>query len=295
MRSLLIVLVFFATSLSFSQELNSNVVVNAQLTGNENFQIFKTLENQLSEFVNKTQWTKRKFKTQERIDCNVVINITGQSGENFEATIQVQSSRPVYGSTYSTPIYNINDKDFSFRYLEFQNLIYNENLFESNLISVLAFHINMVLGLDADSFALNGGDQYFKQAQRIVNYSQQENYKGWKLEDGLQSRFALIDNLLSPAFKDFRTIMFDYHRKGMDVMSANKKDGKNEIALALTYFKKLNQTRSNSYLSRVFFDAKAEEIEQVFSGGPQIDIKNLIDILNRVAPTHASKWRNIKF
>ncbi|WP_299386381.1 DUF4835 family protein [uncultured Lacinutrix sp.] len=295
MRNLLILLVFFATSFGFSQELNCNVVVNAQLTGNENLQIYKTLEKQLTEFVNKTQWTKRKFKPQERIDCNIVINVTGQSGENFEASVQVQSSRPVFGSTYTTPVYNVNDKDFSFNYLEFQNLTYNENQYESNLISVLAFHINMVLGLDAESFSKEGGDPYFKQAQRIVNYSQQENFKGWKLEDGLQSKFALIDNILSPTFSDFRTVMYNYHRKGMDIMSTNNKDAKNEIALSLAYFRKMNANRPNSYLARVFFDAKAEEIEQIFSSGPSVDVTTLIDLLNRVAPTHASKWRNIKF
>ena len=295
MRNLFILLVFFATRFGFAQELNCNVVVNAQLTGNENFQIFKTLETQLNEFVNKTQWTKRKFKPQEAINCNIVINVTGLSGENFDASIQVQSSRPVFGSSYTTPIYNMNDKDFTFKYLEFQNLIYNENQYESNLISVLAFHINMVLGLDADSFSKEGGDVYYKQAQRITNYSQQENYKGWKLEDGLQSRFVLIDNILSPTFKDFRTVMYNYHRNGMDIMSQNTKDAKNEIVSALTFFKAMNANRPNSFLARVFFDAKAEEIEQIFSSGPNVEIADLIELLNRIAPTHASKWRNIKY
>lgn len=295
MRNLLILFVFFTTGFGYSQELNCNVVVNAQLIGNENLQVFKTLEGQLTEFVNKTQWTKTRFKPQERINCNIVINVTGQSGENFEASVQVQSSRPVFGATYTTPIYNINDKDFTFKYLEFQNLIYNENQYESNLMSVIAFHINMVFGLDADTFSERGGDAYFKQAQRIVNYSQQENTKGWKLEDGLQSRFALIDNILSPTFKDFRSLMYNYHRKGLDNMSTSTKDGKNEIVSALAYIKNMNNKRPNSYLARVFFDAKAEEIEQIFTSGPNVDVTDLIDILNRVAPTHASKWRNIKF
>ena len=295
MRNILILLLFICSTIGFSQELNCNVVVNAQLTGNENLQVFKTLENQLTEFVTKTKWTNKTVTPQERIDCNIVINITEYSGENYSASIQVQSSRPVFGSSYTTPIYNINDRDFSFQYLEFQNLIYNENQYESNLISVLAFHIYMVLGLDADSFAQNGGDTYFKQAQRIVNFSQQENYKGWKLEDGLQSRFALVDNILSPTFKEFRTIMYNYHRRGLDIMSESIKDGKNEVALSLNYFKAMNSRRPNSYLTRVFFDAKADEIQQIFSDGPSVDISSLLDVLNRVAPTHSSKWRNIKF
>lgn len=296
MRKFLIVLtVLLVSNLVTSQELNGNVVVNAQLTGNANAQIFKTLEKQLSEFLSNTKWTNKVFETQERIDCNMVININEFSGESFTASIQVQSSRPVYGSSYSTPVYNINDKNFRFNYLEFQNIIYNENQFESNLVSVIAFHVLILLGLDADTFELNGGDIYYKQAQRIVNYTQQEPYAGWKLEDGLQSRFALVDNMLSPAYKEFRTIVYDYHRKGMDVMSESTKEGKAAVASSLNFFKVMNRSRPNSYLARIFFDAKADEIEQVFSGGPNVDVASLIEILNRVAPTHSAKWRNIKY
>lgn len=295
MRNILLALIMCISFTGFSQELNCNVVVNAQLTGNENLQIFKTLEKQLNEFVNKTEWTKKKFGSQELIECSMVINVTGQSNDYFNASIQVQSARPVYGSTYTTPVYNINDKDFSFRYLEFQNLVYNPNQFESNLVSVLAFHIYMVLGLDADTFKLRAGDEYFKQAQNIVNYSQQEGLKGWKLEDGLQSRFILIDNILSPTYKDFRSVLYDYHRVGLDAMSESDKKAKFEIANAIIKMDAVHRQRPNSYLSRTFFDAKADEIEQIFSGGSNVDISKLVGILNRVAPMHSSKWRNIKF
>lgn len=295
MRNLILLFLLSLTTVGFAQELNCNVAVNAQLTGNENLQVFKTLENELKEFVTKTQWTKKSFEPQERIDCNIAITIKSYNGDNFTGTIQVQSSRPVYGSTYTTPVYNINDKEFSFNYIEFQNLIYNPNQYESNLVSVLAFHVYMILGMDAETFEKNGGDPYFKQAQRIVNFSQQEQFKGWKLEDGLQSRFALIDNILSPTFADFRTVMYNYHVRGLDVMSSDPKTGKNEIALAIGYFKEMSSRRPNSYLSRVFFDAKAEEIGQIYSGGPTVDIDNLVDVLNRVAPTHSDKWRAIKY
>ena len=295
MRNLLFLfLICFSISLQ-AQELNATVVVNAQLTGDENLQQFKTLEKQLKEFISSTKWTNKKVKPQERIDCNFVINIGEYSGNSYKATLQVQSSRPVFGSSYTTPIYNVNDKDFSFEYVEFQNLIYNPTQYASNLISVLAFHIHMILGMDAESFKKEGGDDYFRQAQNIVNFSQQENYAGWKLEDGLQSRFALIDNLLSPTFKEFRTVLYNYHRRGLDTMSDNQKDAKNEIAIALSLFNDMNRRRPNSYLLRVFFDAKAEEIEQIFSEGPSVDIANLVDTLNKVAPMHSSKWRNIKF
>jgi len=296
MRNIFIFLFLITCNVSmFAQEFNANVVVNAQLTGNENLQQFKTLENQLKEFISNTKWTNKTFQPQERINCNLVININEYSGNNYSATLQIQSSRPVFGSTYTTPVYNINDKDFSFEYVEFQNLIYNPNQYVSNLISVLSFHVYMILGMDADSFKVNGGDTYFKQAQNISNFSQQTGYSGWKLEDGLQSRFALIDNLMSPTYKEFREVMYNYHRRGLDQMSANLKDAKNEIALALLNFKEMNRRRPNSYLARIFFDAKAEEIEQVFSSGPSVDIVDLVDTLNKVAPMHSSKWRNIKF
>ncbi|WP_341214802.1 DUF4835 family protein [uncultured Wocania sp.] len=295
MRNIVIILLVCFGIKGFSQELNCKVVVNALQTGNENLQIFKTLEKQLNEFVNNTKWTNKSFANQERINCSMVISITDFSGEAFQGTLQVQSSRPVFGSSYSTPIYSFNDKDFTFRYLEFQNLSFNPNQFESNLISVLAFHIYMVLALDADSFSEKGGDSYYAQAQTITNYSQQENFKGWKVEDGLQSRFTLIDNVLSPTFKEYRDVMYNYHITGLDVMSEDAKGGKEQIAEALIQFKAMNSRRPNSFLLRTFFDAKADEIAQIFSDGPNVNISTLKETLQKIAPTQSSKWRNIKF
>lgn len=295
LRKLIIGFVLSFSAISIAQELNCTVVVNAQQTGNENLQIFNNLEKQLTEFINNTKWTDRTFGPQELINCSMNIIISEYSGEFFRASIQVQSSRPVYGSSYSTPLYNFNDRDFSFEYLEFQNLIYNPTQYTSNLISVLAFHVYMILALDADSYAKNGGQTYYKQAQTILNYSQQENFKGWKLEDGLQSRFVLIDNVLSTTFKEYRDIIYEYHRLGLDIMSEDTKDAKEQIANALVKFKAMNSRRPNSFLLRTFFDAKADEIVQIYSDGPQVNIANLKDILQKVAPTYSSKWRNIKF
>ncbi|MFV0564527.1 MAG: DUF4835 family protein [Flavobacteriaceae bacterium] len=289
--------VFFCLSVffGFSQELNCKVLVNATQTGNENLSIFKTLEKQLTEFVNNTKWTNRVFAPQERIDCSMVITVSKYNNEFFEATLQVQSSRPVYGSSYSTPVYNFNDKDFGFRYLEYQNLVFSPNQYESNLISVLAFHVYMILGLDADTFAENGGDAYFKQAQTIVNYSQQENYAGWKLQDGLQSRFALIDNILSPTYKEYRHVLYSYHREGLDTMSDNLQSGKQAVSTAVQEFNAINGRRPNAFVIRTFFDAKADEIEQIFADGPSVSITTLKQTLVKIAPTHSSKWLNIKY
>lgn len=295
MRSFIILLFIIKSVVGFSQALNCNVVVNARQTGNENLQIFKTLESQLTEFVNNTSWTNQTFSSQERINCSMNITITDYSGESFQGTIQVQSSRPVFGSSYTTPIYNFNDRDFSFRYLEFQNLIFNPNQYESNLVSVLAFHVYMILALDADSFSRGGGEAYYKQAQTIASYSRQDNYRGWKLEDGLQSKFALIDNILSTTFQEFRDVLYDYHREGLDVMGQNPKAGKEKIMTALKQFETMNSRRPNSFLLRTFFDSKADEISQIFSDGPNVNIANVKETLQKVAPMHNNKWQNIKF
>ena len=295
MHKFIYILAILFTTVSFSQELNCEIIVNAQQTGNENLQLFKNLERQLKEFVNNRTWTNKTFKPQERIVCNMVIIVEDYNSDLFQASIQVQASRPVYGSSFSTPVYNFNDPDFTFRYLEFQNLVYNPNQFESNLISVIAYHVYMILGLDADSFQLKGGDEYFKQAQTIVNYSQQTNFQGWKPEDGLQTRFQLVENILSPTYKEFRNVMYKYHIEGLDIMSEKSQQGKQNIANVIQQFSIMNNRRPNSFLLRTFFDTKAEEIEDIFSGGPKVNITKVISTLNRVAPLHSSKWRNISF
>lgn len=295
MRNLLLLFSFLFSTVIFSQELNCTVNVIAQQTGNENNVVFKTLEKQLNEFINNTQWTDKSFGAEERINCSMVINVTSYENDRFNATLQVSSSRPIFNSTYSSPVYNYNDREFNFQYLEFQNLVFNPRQFESNLISVLTFHVYMILGMDADSFALNGGDDYFAQAQTIANYSQQLNGQGWKLEDGLQSRFALIDNLLSPTFKEVRSTMYNYHIQGLDLMNSNTKKGKTQVISSLSELEKVHSRRPNSYLLRVFFDAKSDEVMDILSGGPSVNITETVDILNRIAPLHAQKWRRIKF
>jgi hypothetical protein len=295
MRKILLIIILCFSVSAYTQELNCNVVINAKQTGNPNLPVFKTLENQIREFVNNTKWTKRDYTNQERIECSIYINITDYASDIFNGTIQIQSSRPVYGSSYTTPVHNINDKDFTFKYLEFQNMIYNPNMFESNLISVLAFHVYMTIGVDADTFSPNGGQEYFNQAQIILNYSQGENTKGWKLSDGNQNRYALIDEMLSPLYQDYRTVMYEYHRGGMDMMYTDQKEAKTNIANSIISLESMNRARPNSYILRTFFDAKADEIQDVFSGGPNVEITKLVSALNNVAPMYSNQWRNIKY
>ena len=296
MHNKFLFIVFLFSLCLNSQELNCNVIVNAQQTGNENVQVFKTLEKQLNEFVNNTRWSSKIFETQERIDCSMVINIQNYQSDAFQASIQIQSARPVYDSFYSSTVYNFNDKDFNFNYLEYQNLNFNTTQFESNLVSVIAFHVHMILGMDADTYELNGGSSYYKQARDIVNYSQQSGFKGWEPPiGGAQTRSALINNILSPTLKDFHLVLFNYHFTGLDVMAKDVKKGKIALVNSLMKLENLNKSRPNSFLLRVFFDAKVDEITDVFSDGPSVNMAKLASMLTKVAPMHSSKWKNIKF
>ena len=248
----------------------------------------------MSEFVNKTDWTGQTFKQNEKVNCSMYITILSNNSDQFTATIQVQSSRPVFNSSYSSPVLNYNDKDFSFRYTEFENLIFNPTSFDSNLVSVLAFYSNIILGMDADTFVLQSGSPYFETAQNISNVAQQGGYKGWTQSDGNQNRYFLINDLLSPTFVGMRQTLFDYHT-GLDLMSQDLKSSKEKIKASLFNLSKLNSSRPNAFLTRIFFDAKSDEIVSIFSGGPSISIADLVENLNKVSPINSSKWALIKY
>ena len=294
-KNLLFVPIFFVSIFSYAQELNCSVYINAEQTGQPNNQIFRILETQLTEFINTTAWTDKSYKNQEKIECNMSIIISNFDSNLFTATIQIQSSRPVYGSSYTSPIYNYNDKQFNFSYVEFQPLVFNINSFTSNLISVIAFHVYTIIGLDADTFELNGGEPYFAIAKQIVNIAATSGFRGWKSTDGKQSRYSLNDALISQVYSEFHSAMYEYHINGLDLMSTSPRTAKTNIAGAINILKGINDRRPNSYLLRTFFDAKSDEIQSVFSDGPAVDITSLINNLNRMAPTKRSNWAEIKY
>lgn len=277
-----------------SQELNCTVTVNTQKLANANQQVFKTLETSISEFVNQTNWTGQVFKQNEKINCSMYITISSNDSDQFVATIQVQSSRLIYNSTYASPVLNFNDKDFNFRYTEFESLIFNPAEFSSNLVSVVSFYSYIILGMDADSFLPMAGDSYFDTAQNIANVAQQSGNKGWSQSDGNQNRYYLINDLKSPTYSDMRQSVYLYH-SGLDVMSNDLKVAKEKIKTSLLNLGKLNAVKPNAFLTRVFFDAKSDEIASIFSGGPNISITDLVDVLNKTSPLNSSKWAMIKY
>jgi uncharacterized protein DUF4835 len=291
----IICLLLLVTGFANAQELNCEVRINSDRVGATNQQIFKTLEKSLNEFVNKTKWSEQAYKSKERIDCSMFINVSSYSGDQFAATLQIQSSRPIYNSTYSSPVFNFNDKDFNFRYVEFENLFFDPNSFDSNLVSVLAFYANMIIGIDADTYSPMGGTDYFTAAQSIASVAQQSGYKGWSQQDGNQNRFFLITDMLSNTYGPIREVMYDYHLGALDTFGENTKAGKEKIKTVLMSLQKVYDLRPNAFLTRVFFDAKSDEILSIFSAGPSVNISDLTEMLNKLSPLNSSKWSSIKF
>ena len=295
MRKLFILFILLTSTFAKSQELNCTVVVNYDKITNANTQIFKTLQTSLNDFVNKNSWSEQTYKQNEKIYCNMFITINSYENSQFGASIQVQCSRPIFNSTYSSPIININDKDFNFRYVEFENLTYNPNSFDSNLMSVIAFYCNLIIGTDAESLQVDGGLPYFQTAQDIVNLGATSGYPGWAQGDKNQNRYSLINDINSPTFSLYRESLTKYHLEGLDTMTDDVKTAKTKVKEAIVEFSKLYNIRPNSYLTRTFFDAKSDEIVSIFSSGPSIPIDDLVDGLNRISPTNAAKWSKIKF
>ena len=296
MRKVFVLVVFlFSLVNAFSQELNATVSVNFQQVANGNPQLFKNLETQVKEFLNTTKWTTKEYTDVEKIECNFFINVSSYGSNNFEATLQVQSSRPVYNSTLSSPVLNINDKNFSFRFIEFETMVYDQNTFNSNLVSVLAFYTNLIIGLDQDSFSQLGGTEYLQIASNIVNVAQTSGYKGWSQSEGNNNnRNFLISDLLSNTFSPFRSTMYEYQRLGLDLMQEDLLKGKEGVAKSIQTLLEIQKVRPNSLIMRTFFDAKVDEIVSVFSDGPKMDITKLVETLNRISPLNSQKWNKIR-
>ncbi|MDT0553959.1 DUF4835 family protein [Urechidicola vernalis] len=277
-----------------AQEIRATFEINTDNVPGSNKQVFTTMERSLSEFVNQKKWTNKKFKQQEKIDCAFILTITSQPSSNeFQGTLQVQSSRPVYGSSYQTPVLNFKDNDFSFRYTEFENFQYNPNGFDSNLVSIMAYYVYLILGMDGDTFAMNGGTEYYDAAENVVNQAQQSGYTGWSRKTSGINRFNLITDILSGTYDGYRSALYIYHLNGLDLMHSNQANAKANIEEAIQSIKGVYTRRANAILIRFFMDAKSDEIVEIYSDGARYDTSQLKDDLTRISPSNLSKWNSI--
>lgn len=292
MPKILLFLLF--SSFSFAQVLDCKISVNADLVDQTNSQIFETLERELNEFINSTSWVDIRTEDYNKINCTMLITIENYNNNEFQTNLQIQSSRPVFGSTYVTPLLNRKDDDFNFNYQEFESLNFNPNNANTSLVSLISYYVYIVLGIDADSFSLFGGDSYYEQARKIVDLSQTNRYSGWKQSEKKTNRYWLIDQLSTNPFSLFRQAIYDYHLNGLDMMVTQPEIGKQTISKSIADLKSLSDSRPNSLVLQLFFDTKSDEVVQIFTGGPSFDTSQLRDDLNRVAPFFSSKWAEIR-
>lgn len=288
-----IILILFFPLIASSQTIDAEVILDAQQTGRNQLSIFNTLERDLSEFINSSQWTNSDYEAHERIKCSFNIIIQSYDADNFQATLQVQSSRPVFNSAMNSVLLNIKDNDFNFTYKEFAPLNYNPNIYTSNLISTISFYVYTILGYDADTFVEGGGDEFYEEARKIVNAASQRGGNGWTESGATQSRFGINRDLLSGNFSNYRKALYVYHRQGLDVMHKDLEGGKENILTAINLISQNAKRRPNAALFRLFFDAKSDEIMQILSGGPEMNINSTVSALNQIAPVHNRKWRMI--
>lgn len=285
--------VFIFNVLSWAQSVRVTLNVNADLVDQTNINPVKNLEKAAQDFLNNTNWTYSRELNEAEIDVEMLLTISSVNDNSFTATLQVQSGRLIYNTNYNSPLVNFFDNSFGFTYQEFQPFYYDLNRYNNNLISVLSYYINLVMGMELDSFSPLGGTVYFERARIIANAAQASKAPGWQVNQGLNGRYDLIDALTSSAFNDFRNLIYIYHRNGLDVMTYAPKETKEIIASQLITLESLMRRQPNAYLIQSFFDTKAEEISQLYSDGPEVETKALLNFLNRFVPSMSNYWGSI--
>lgn len=290
---LLLIISIFVCKLT-AQEIFCNVQVNASQIQTSDRKVFQTLQTAIYEFVNNTKWTNANIKNEERIECTFLINIKEKvSNDEYKASIQVQSTRPVYGTSYKSTMLNYLDNNFRFRYLEYQALEFNENTHLSNLTSVLAYYVFIVLGLDFDTFSEYGGAPYFIKAQNIVNNAQNTREIGWKAFESDKNRYWLVHDLLDTRYEEIHSCFYRYYRGGMDIMAEKSDDARYEITEALEELRGIYRENPSAFILKLFFDAKSDEIIKIYSEAFPNEQARIIKLLTEIDPANSTKYQAI--
>lgn len=277
-----------------AQELNAKLNLNTSKISGSDKTVFTTLQTSLEQFINGTKWTESNFSTIEKIDCTFNIILNSMNGDSFSGEIQVTSNRPVYNSSYITPLFNYRDVDFAFNYTEGEMLEFTPNNISSNLIATISFYAYIIIGLDYDSFSPNGGAPYFETAMQIVNAAQSLGVKGWTAFENDRNRHALALGLTQESMKPFHQLWYQYHRLGLDDMASNVERGKGQISSALEILPKLKEVRTSNANLLLFGNTKIDEIVQIF-GKSDTEIKQgLYKSLNAIFPTKSSSLDKLR-
>ncbi len=298
MRAYLIAIAILFTLPSFAQELKARVQVSGQqVQGSTNREKFRTLQKDLFEFVNNRRWTNHVFSPEERIECTFQINISKEiSSDTYEATLQIQANRPVYGTNLNTILINHRDPNLQFQYVEHQPIEFNETTHGNNLAAVIAYWCYVVLGMDYDSFSPNGGSEFFTKAENIVNNAQNAREPGWKAFEKNASRYWITQNVMDSKFGGIRDFMYKYHRLGLDKMSDKVTIGRTTILESLKSLQKVYREKPSPNMPylKLIFDAKANEFIDVFSEAPPNEVNQAHNILTEINPANISKYKRMK-
>lgn len=294
-RYFLLFVVIICCKLVSAQELEFTVNINTPKLQTTDPKVFESLKESMVNFLNNQKWTDDVFDPKERIKCNIQMTIKDElSSNSFSADFAIQAVRPVYGSSYETPLLSHVDKDFNFIYEQFQPLDYSKNAFSDNLTAFLSFYVYIILGMDYDSYSLYGGEPYFQTANDILTTippSAAQAYPGWRSLDGNRNRYWIIENLLSPKVRDYRQAMYDYHRQSLDIMSEDATTGRAIMLQALQTISKVNRSYPNSMILQMFTNAKSGEIIEIFKKGTRDEKTKVRGIMSKIDASNASKYR----
>ena len=297
--------VFFAILLSFgvvyaihAQELNAKITINHNQIQGTDVSVFQNLEQTLTQFVNEKQWTNMQFQKNERINCNFNITVTkyDQASNTFTCKALIQAKRPVYNASYTTTLYNNTDNDFNFRFAQFDQIEFNEEVINNQLTALFAYYAYLIIGINLDSFSPMGGTDVLQRCMNLTNNAQNLEFTGWKSFDNNRNRFAIINDYLDGAIRPFRQLQYDYYRKGLDEMAANAERGRTEVTTALENdLKKCHEDRPSSLLPQIWTDYKRDELVNIYKGkGTQKEKETVYDILFSINASQNNAWEKIK-
>lgn len=278
-----------------AQEINCTVTINSDQIEGSNKQVYETMKSAIEEYMNQNRWTNMTFAEHEKIECSMMIIVKSVADNMYTCEMTLQSRRPVYGTTYTTPLLNFVDKNFNFTYQEYDRIEYQQNTFTTNLTAMLAYYCYLIIGHDLDSYQRLGGTPAFTACEEIVNACQsasmeQTEQKGWLAFDSNRNRYALINNLLDEAFKKYRNYYYEYHRLGLDEMSGNVTNGRARIAEGMPVLKEAYRARPATYVINTFLDAKADELVDIFKKGTAKEKKDVYELLIDIDPTRQTTY-----
>jgi len=293
----LAIVLFFFTSLKtgLAQDLNARVQILSPQVQNTNKRALEVLEKAISDFLNNRTWSTNQVQPQERIDCSFVITInTWDGSSNFTAQAQIISTRPVFNTSYNSPVLSISDNNFNFNYTEGQLMDYSDQQYMNNLTSLLAYYAYIIVGLDADTFEQSGGTPFYTAAQNIVNNAQNTGFTGWRSMEGMNNRFWLVNNLLDRRYQPLRDFLYSFYLNGLDSMSDNVQQARKHILDLLPQLKEVDRLAQGAVFNQVFFTAKSDELVGIFGGmGPQERVQ-AYNILAEVDPANANKYESLR-